>query len=150
MRPVFLIIIIISNLSLGYNVIRKNPFASLSDTLVTKQQAACDGDILMLECPAKTKISIQLVLYHRFLKFSKILLSMTTCPCWFHPAHHSQSKAIKSWGQGCQNFIKCRPHYQLLCYCIIYYITVVTGQPPAQLCVPPHPPSPGSTLQGRG
>ena len=79
MRPVFLIIIII-NLSLGYNVIRKNPFASLSDTLVTKQQAACDGDILMLECPAKTKISIQLVLYHRSaLTKSEFLDSTTTC-----------------------------------------------------------------------
>ena len=49
----------------GYNVIRKDPFASLSETLVTHQTASCDGDILHMECPPATKISIQLVLYGR-------------------------------------------------------------------------------------
>ena len=27
-----------------YNVVRKDPFASLSETLVTRQRAACDGE----------------------------------------------------------------------------------------------------------
>jgi len=49
----------------AYNVVRRDPFRSLSETLVTKQAHACDGDILQLECPARTKISIQLVLYGR-------------------------------------------------------------------------------------
>ena len=49
----------------GYNVIRKDPFASLSETLVTHQTASCDGDVLHMECPPATKISIQLVLYGR-------------------------------------------------------------------------------------
>ena len=28
-----------------YNVVRKDPFASLSETLVTRQRAACDGEL---------------------------------------------------------------------------------------------------------
>ena len=78
-----------------YNVVRKDPFASLSETLVTRQRAACDGesasanqrpvfapdsqsqlcisgDILVLECPARTKISIQLVIYGRSAPSSQV------------------------------------------------------------------------------
>ena len=56
----------------GYNVIRKDPFASLSETLVTYQNASCDGDILHMECPPGTKISIQLVLYGRKARSDEI------------------------------------------------------------------------------
>ena len=49
----------------GYNVIRKDPFASLSSTLVSQQKASCDGEILQMSCPPATKISLQLVLYGR-------------------------------------------------------------------------------------
>ena len=59
------LLIVLATLCHGYNVVRRDPFASLSDTLVTKQNAACDGDILVLECTPRTKITIQLVLYHR-------------------------------------------------------------------------------------
>ena len=56
----------------GYNVIRKDPFASLSETLVTHQTASCDGDLLHMECPSATKISIQLVLYGRQAPSEKV------------------------------------------------------------------------------
>ena len=39
----------------GYNVVRRDPYAHLSESVVTRQRAACDGDILQLECPARTK-----------------------------------------------------------------------------------------------
>ena len=74
----------------SYNVIRKDPFATLAETLRSQQGAACDGDSLKLECPAGTKvfwfkischfitnflqISIQLVLYGRSSP------SATVCP----------------------------------------------------------------------
>ena len=48
-----------------YNVYRQDPFAVLSRTLLTYQQAACDGTVLNLVCPPGTKISIQLVQYGR-------------------------------------------------------------------------------------
>ncbi len=48
-----------------YSVRRQDPFAALSATLRTRQQAACDGQELTLECPQGTKISIQLVEYGR-------------------------------------------------------------------------------------
>ena len=38
----------------SYNVVRKDPFASLSETLVTHQRAACDEDVLQLQCPSGT------------------------------------------------------------------------------------------------
>eukprot|EP00092_Neocalanus_flemingeri_P006155 GFUD01006626.1.p1 GENE.GFUD01006626.1~~GFUD01006626.1.p1 ORF type:complete len:507 (+),score=68.06 GFUD01006626.1:299-1819(+) len=55
-----------------YNVIRKDPFATLAETLKTNQRAACDGDILQMECPTGTKISIQLVLYGRSAPSAKV------------------------------------------------------------------------------
>jgi len=48
-----------------YNIVRRDPFAILAQTLKSNQRAACDGDSLKLECPPGTKISIQLVLYGR-------------------------------------------------------------------------------------
>jgi len=53
------------NQSLLYKVVRKDPFATLADTLKTNQRASCEGETLHLECPSGTKISIQLVLYGR-------------------------------------------------------------------------------------
>ena len=41
---VTLILLLILNVVSGYNVVRKDPFASLSETLVTRQRAACDGE----------------------------------------------------------------------------------------------------------
>jgi len=57
-----------------YNVIRKDPFAALAETLKTNQRASCDGDVLHMECPTGTKISIQLVMYGRSAP------SATVCP----------------------------------------------------------------------
>ncbi len=48
-----------------YKVQRQDPFALLSATLQTYQEAACDSQALSLVCPAGTKISIQLVQYGR-------------------------------------------------------------------------------------
>ena len=48
-----------------YKVYRQDPFALLSGTLQTYQEASCDNEALSLECPAGTKISIQLVQYGR-------------------------------------------------------------------------------------
>ena len=59
-------------LTAGYNVIRRDPFARLSETLVTHQNASCDGDILHMSCPTGTKISLQLVLYGRKAPSDKI------------------------------------------------------------------------------
>ena len=43
----------------GYNVVRRDPYAHLSESVVTRQRAACDGDILQLECPARTKADMR-------------------------------------------------------------------------------------------
>ena len=48
-----------------YKVYRQDPFALLSGTLQTYQEASCDNEALSLECPPGTKISIQLVQYGR-------------------------------------------------------------------------------------
>ena len=55
-----------------YNVYRQDPFAILSRTLLTYQQAACDGQVLNLVCPTSTKISIQLVQYGRTAPSSQV------------------------------------------------------------------------------
>ena len=52
------IIIIIICESVQYNVIRKDPFAALAETLKTNQRASCDGDVLHMECPTGTKVVI--------------------------------------------------------------------------------------------
>ena len=44
--------------SVQYNVIRKDPFAALAETLKTNQRASCDGDVLHMECPTGTKVVI--------------------------------------------------------------------------------------------
>lgn len=48
-----------------YSVKRSDPFALLSATLQTYQEAACDNQVLSMECPKGTKISIELVQYGR-------------------------------------------------------------------------------------
>ena len=55
-----------------YNVHRQDPFALLSGTLQTYQRAACDSQVLNLECPVGTKISIQLVQYGRSLPSAQV------------------------------------------------------------------------------
>ena len=39
-----------------HNVIRKDPFAILAETLKTNRRAACDGDSLQMKCPIGTKV----------------------------------------------------------------------------------------------
>ena len=46
-------LLLILNVVSGYNVVRKDPFASLSETLVTRQRAACDGELSQLEAGIK-------------------------------------------------------------------------------------------------
>jgi len=58
--------------SCQYNVYRQDPFAILSRTLLTYQQAACGGQVLDLVCPSGTKISIQLVQYGRTAPSSQV------------------------------------------------------------------------------
>ena len=55
-----------------YTVYRQDPFALLSGTLQTYQRAACDSQVLNLECPIGTKISIQLVQYGRSLPSAQV------------------------------------------------------------------------------
>jgi len=66
-----LFLIILRNICC-YNIVRRDPFAILAQTLKSKQRAACDGDSLKLECPPGTKLSIQLVLYGRTSPSSSI------------------------------------------------------------------------------
>ena len=44
-----------------YQLVREDPFAALSATLVTKQAAACDGEFAHLRCPIGAKVTNQLV-----------------------------------------------------------------------------------------
>ena len=62
--------------SCQYNVYRQDPFAILSRTLLTYQEAACDGQVLDLVCPSGTKISIQLVQYGRTAPLSQVKCSI--------------------------------------------------------------------------
>ena len=78
----------------GYNVIRKDPFASLSETLVTHQTASCDGDILHMECPPATKISIQLVLYGRQAPSDKVCPATRDQPRIFTGFEVSRVKSL--------------------------------------------------------
>ena len=39
-----------------YQLVREDPFAQLSATLQTRQAAACDGEVLGLDCPRGTKV----------------------------------------------------------------------------------------------
>ena len=41
---VTLLLLLLLDVLAGYNVVRKDPFAALSETLVTRQRAACDGE----------------------------------------------------------------------------------------------------------
>ena len=45
-----LILLLILDVVSSYNVVRKDPFASLSETLVTRQRAACDGKPIRGQC----------------------------------------------------------------------------------------------------
>ena len=52
-------------MSLLLQIERRDPLAELSSSLSTRQSAACDGDSLHMECPAATKISIQVRGHHQ-------------------------------------------------------------------------------------
>ena len=82
----------------GYNVIRKDPFASLSETLVTHQTASCDGDVLHMECPPATKISIQLVLYGRQAPSDKVCPATREQPRIFTGFEVRQVKSLARLG----------------------------------------------------
>ena len=57
-KSTYFLLVLIFHESLLYNVIRKDPFATLAETLKTNQGAACDGDSLQMECPIGTKVDI--------------------------------------------------------------------------------------------
>ena len=44
-----------------YQLVRQDPFASLSATLVTKQSAACDGEFAHLRCPAGAQVNTSIM-----------------------------------------------------------------------------------------
>ena len=41
---------------LQYQLVREDPFAELAASLQTRQAAACDGEVLNLNCPSGTKV----------------------------------------------------------------------------------------------
>ena len=47
-----------------YQLVREDPFATLSATLQTRQAAACDGEVLSLDCPHGTKVPFKNVFLH--------------------------------------------------------------------------------------
>ena len=60
---IILFLLVVNNTH-HYNVIRKDPFAKLAETLKTNQRAACDGDSLQMECPIGTKVYILFKAFH--------------------------------------------------------------------------------------
>jgi hypothetical protein len=40
-----------------YQLVREDPFAELAASFQTRQAAACDGEVLNLNCPSGTKVS---------------------------------------------------------------------------------------------
>ncbi len=79
--PVFLLLAIAASwANAQYNVRREDPFAALSATLQTYQEAACDGQTLSLECPEGTKIAIQFVQYGRAAPSEQVRRR----PSWLH------------------------------------------------------------------
>jgi len=74
------IILIFLGVAKSYNVVRRDPYAIISETIVTRQRASCDGDILQLSCPSGTKISIQLVLYGRSAPSSELCEPTSNLP----------------------------------------------------------------------
>ena len=78
-----------------YNVYRQDPFAILSRTLLTYQQAACDGQVLNLVCPTSTKISIQLVQYGRTAPSSQVRLKpLKTVTLGSKPLYYVKNRYI--------------------------------------------------------
>jgi len=73
-----------------YTVYRQDPFALLSGTLQTYQRAACDSQVLNLECPVGTKISIQLVQYGRSLPSAQVEKPNTFVLFNSRPTSHQQ------------------------------------------------------------
>ena len=90
-----------------YNVYRQDPFAVLSRTLLTYQQAACDGTVLNLVCPTGTKISIQLVQYGRTAPSSEVRLVWTPFKS-LRPKEFSLRVLLKSAGKC---FLNAMPHF---------------------------------------
>jgi hypothetical protein len=67
-----LLLLLMDPAAAQYSVHRADPFALLSATLQTYQEASCDGQTLSLECPVGTKIAIQFVQYGRSAPSSQV------------------------------------------------------------------------------
>ena len=53
----FIVIFLVSRPAGGqYQLVREDPFAALSATLVTRQAAACDGEFAHLRCSVGAKV----------------------------------------------------------------------------------------------
>ena len=39
-----------------YNIVRRNPFKQLSQTLKTLREEECEGSVISLQCPEDTKV----------------------------------------------------------------------------------------------
>lgn len=78
-----------------YKVYRQDPFALLSGTLQTYQEASCDNEALSLECPTGTKISIQLVQYGRSAPSAQVgLLHRSTSRLDFYTSCNFEFKNL--------------------------------------------------------
>jgi hypothetical protein len=50
-----------------YQLVREDPFAEMATSFQTRQAAACDGEVLNLNCPSGTKV------WFGFLNFQSIV-----------------------------------------------------------------------------
>ena len=41
-----------------YQLVREDPFAEMATSFQTRQAAACDGEVLNLNCPSGTKVGL--------------------------------------------------------------------------------------------
>lgn len=89
-----LVLTVVSLSYCQYKVQRQDPFALLSATLQTYQEASCDNQVLSLECPSGTKISIQLVQYGRSAPSNQVRRTTTTL---FHLLQTTFSRSIGTW-----------------------------------------------------
>ncbi len=56
-------------ITLQYQLVREDPFAEMATSFQTRQAAACDGEVLNLNCPSGTKV------WCGFLNFKSLALS---------------------------------------------------------------------------
>ena len=56
LKHIGLLLFYVANQNCQYNVVRTNPFERLTTTLKTFQAEGCDGGVLGITCPERTKV----------------------------------------------------------------------------------------------